>query len=44
MNRYFKNNTEYFNFINKYKDMIHVIRVAINKNNIRVQYEISQNQ
>lgn len=38
--RYFKNNKEYFNFINKYKNRLTKCVVSIKPNNIKVQYEV----
>jgi hypothetical protein len=45
MTRYFKNNQEYFNFINKYKDKysdrLNIEFVKILKNKIKVIYNIT---
>ena len=38
--RYFKNNQEYFNFINKYKDELKKCIVVIKAVKIKVQYEV----
>lgn len=38
--RYFKNNKEYFNFINKYKNRLTKCVVSIKPNKIKVQYEV----
>lgn len=38
MVRYFKNNMEYFNFINKYKDKFNIEEVKILKTRIKVIY------
>lgn len=38
--RYFKNNKEYFNFINKYKNRLTKCVVSIKLNKIKVQYEV----
>lgn len=41
MIRYFKNNKEYFNFINKYRDRIEVDTVKILKSRVKVVYNIT---
>lgn len=38
--RYFKNNQEYFNFINKYKEELKKCVVIIKVSKIKVQYEV----
>lgn len=38
--RYFKNNKEYFNFINKYKEELKKCVVIIKATKIKVQYEV----
>ncbi len=38
--RYFKNNQEYFNFMNKYKDKLIKCIVSIKPTKIKVQYEV----
>ena len=38
--RYFNNNKQYFNFINKYKNRLIKCVVSIKSNKIKVQYEV----
>lgn len=38
--RYFKNNKEYFNFINKYKEHFIKCIVSVKSTKIKVQYEV----
>lgn len=38
--RYFKNNKEYFNFINKYKEQFIKCIVSVKSTKIKVQYEV----
>ena len=39
MIKYFKNNTEFFKFIEKFKDKYNFIKVKPLKNSIKVEYE-----
>lgn len=44
MIKYFKDNNEYFKFINKKKDTCHISRVKILKHKILVEYEVIKNE
>lgn len=39
MNKYFKTNQKYFNYINKNRQLINVISVKPNKNSIRLVFK-----
>lgn len=39
MKKYIRSNQEYFNWINKYKDVYNIIKVYITKKYVVVEYE-----
>lgn len=39
MKKYIRSNEEYFNWINKYKDIYNIIRVYITRKYVVVEYE-----